>query len=73
MRSRRPPLPTKSQPSHSNFEKTLENWAFLQFYCAMGWDESVFCTMTFTIINKINSFAHVFYGTAVFPPQELWA
>jgi hypothetical protein len=54
-----------SQSSHRNSTKTLENWAFLTFLCAMGWDEPLFWAMQFKTANKINGFKPISCGMAV--------
>jgi hypothetical protein len=54
-----------SQLSHRNSTKTLENWAFLTFLCARGWDEPLFLAMQFKTANKINGFKTISYGMAV--------
>ena len=54
-----------SRSSHRNPTKTLENWVFLTFLCAMGWYEPLFWAMQFKTANKIN-------GLSLFPMGWLW-
>ena len=58
-------LENGSQSSHRNSTKTLGNWAFLTFLCALGLDEPLFLAMQFKIANKINVFNPVSHGMAV--------
>ena len=54
-----------SRSSHKKQMKTIENQGFLTTSSAMGRSVSVRSPSSFKIVNKINSFERVSYGTAL--------